>query len=169
MSFNGCEDEKRSALMPWEGRAAIAQEGKPASDSEQQARSFAKTMLHLWKLVRGYTADDIARLKEAGVRQVEAKAAKDFAEAEEKIANAAKAHAEAEAIRAKAACDLLTAKLEAVERVEAAISRIKQKGGAVAFSEDELRAIVLRTGEKYPGDAALKDPEKHVESVRVAT
>ena len=106
-------------------------------------------MKRLWASIKGYTSSDIDRLKEGGIRQVEGKGNLALAEAEAKIAEASKLHAEAERIRAEsyrikisANVELLKAQVDAFERFEAASSRIRQQGGEVAFSGEELKSLI---------------------------
>jgi hypothetical protein len=79
--------------MALEGSLTIAS-GKPP----EKKRWFQ----HWWRRFKGYTADDILRLKEAGIRMVEAEADLKVAEASKLKAEANKANAEAFQIRCQA-------------------------------------------------------------------
>lgn len=163
-----------SALIPWKGT-----ENAPATSRQpqQHPKSFFYFVAYCWRLLRGYTANDIDRLKEAGVRQVEAKAEKEHAEATAKIGTAAREHAEAEraraeaeklraearALRSKSEVENLLAQVEAFERVETAISRIKQRGGDVAFSKAEILRLVWRESEQMPADPEVREATKEIE------
>ncbi len=139
------DDEQPTALSPWKAKEVES----PANPQEFANKGFVRFMKRLWASIRGYTASDIDRLKEGAVRQVEGKGNLALAEAEAKIAEASKLHAEAEKIRAESQriqvgseIELLNAKVAAFERFEAATSRIRQQGGEVAFSSEELKALI---------------------------
>jgi hypothetical protein len=156
------QDDQTSALLAIKGVEKADVAGQPSN-------WFFRVVADCWRAVRGYAADDISRLKEAGVLQVEAKAQKDLAEAKEKIANAARLHAEAEkfrseayAIRVTADTNLLEAQVKALERIEAIISAIRQKGGSVAFDTNEIARHILRGLERFPNDPALKAAEREL-------
>jgi hypothetical protein len=143
------EETHSSALVPWKGK-----EREPSFDARSVVprKGFVALMQKWWSAIRGYTVEDIDRLKEGGVQQVEGKGRLAIAEAEAKLAEAAKLHAESEKykaeayhIRKAADRDMLSAQVEAFERFEAAISRIKQQGGEVAFSSEEIKSLIQLT------------------------
>jgi hypothetical protein len=168
------ETPKTSALIPWKGT-----ENAPSRSprSQQHPKSFFYFVAYFWRLLKGYTANDIDRLKEAGVRLVEGKAEKEHAEATAKIATAAREHgeaeraraeaeklrAEADLLRAKSDADSLLSQVEAFERVETAISKIKQRGGDVAFSKAEILRLVWRESERMPDDPEVRQATREIE------
>ncbi len=139
------DNEKPTGLSPWKAKEIAT----AAESTEFPNEGFIPFMKRLWASIKGYSASDIDRLKEGAVRQVEGKGNLALAEAEAKIAEASKLHAEAERIRAEsyriqlsANVDLLKAQVDAFERFETATSRIRQQGGDVAFSGDELKNLI---------------------------
>jgi len=129
----------------------------------QQEKATRAWHIQLWQWLRGYTGEDINRLKEAGVRRVEADADAKAAEARQKIseaernfaererikqeallkqAEAAKAIAEANKTNAEAMKIRMEAIVNAVEQLSAAASRIRQNGGDVFLDKDQLKRLI---------------------------
>lgn len=142
----------------------------PAGQEQKARRGFFKVLADIGKAIKGYTADDIGRLKEGGVQKVEGEGQKAIAEAQAKVAEAAKLHAEAELKRAEAElkrAEVSKAKAEAYATArkadgeyakdvaaawnsfQEAQSRIKQAGGSVSFDFEQIFHLLCR-GEQPP-------------------
>jgi len=159
------EESESSAIIPWTGRHRPTPDGKSVAIA---SKGFGSLMRQFWGWVCGNTASELSRLKEAGVRQVEAKAEKDFAEAQERLSIAAKNHAEADALRSRSESDRKksdaeTAKavIECVERVEAMMSRIRQSGGTINFDMIQLQKYLPTTPAQSPGDPRSEKTGDH--------
>jgi hypothetical protein len=159
-----------------EESAVVKKHAEPASVpeelEEEQAKATFGWLRTIWNWIRGQTASEARRLKEAGVRAVEGEAAKRVNEAKKLDAEAEKMYAETEQKRQEAALlELQRRKQEAqlegeqlekdieraeriadaAERVEKAISTIRQKGGDVAFDTEQLKRLLeaeLERGEE---------------------
>ena len=127
---------------------------------ESKARKGFFRTIGVWLgLLHDYTAEDINRLRKAGLRRVEAgadeahaKAYRTLAEAEKIWAEAEKIRAEGEAARIKAEGERAEAIARAVEHLRDTISRVKQQGGNVAFDEQQLLFLLARGREEFPKD-----------------
>lgn len=168
MSWNSEKEELGTqAMLPWNGRPSASAE---SANSIEEQKGFLRLMQCFWQAIKGYTATDIDRIKEAGVQKIEAQARKDHAEADAKIAAAARDHAEAEklraeadAIRCKAKNDQLITQAEAIERFSNAVSNIRRKGGDVGFSQKELIEYILLGAKKFPKDEGLSRDAKAIQ------
>lgn len=143
----------------------------PPKFKAQQQRSTFGLVGRLLKAIRGYTIDDIGRLKEAGVGMVEAEtkikestALKNLAEAErmyaeveeKRIENSIK-EAELQKLQAEARLvNAETSKTEAetvgiknkirevaLSRLLQAVSQIRQQGGDVMLDRKQLEKLLL--------------------------
>lgn len=135
----------------------------PENLNEQQKRATFNWLRNLWHKVKGYTASDVLRLKEAAIQNVEGEALKKLSEAKKNEAEAARLFAESERIKRESAIkdleiankkkslvDSITeedmSKLErvanATERLNNAISSIRQKGGDVGFDSETIKKIL---------------------------
>jgi hypothetical protein len=164
-------------LLPEEkaNSTVIRKKGTPISTvgKIKSRKGFFRTIGSFLGLLHDYTAEDIDRLKEAGVQIVESKAKKQYAEAMEKIAKAAELHAMAEVRNAEAQkiladADMVKAETlkiaketeieylakytESIERVNDAISKIKQKGGLVLFNKKQLDDLLKVGSLEFPND-----------------
>ena len=166
------DQEDYSSLVPWKGRQSPPEnDDAPYEEIEKIEQGFFATLRKLYRAIRGNTATDVSRLKEATIQQVEGPGRLQLAQAEAKIAEAAKlhaeaekAHAEAQKIKAEGQSALIdaetrsmTAKAEAVDRVLRAISKIRQEGGDVAFDEAELRTMLSMRESTETGQTKEKD------------
>ncbi|MAY75652.1 MAG: hypothetical protein CMJ31_13235 [Phycisphaerae bacterium] len=121
-------------------------------------RAFGRFCGRLLLWVRDRAEEDIGRLQEAGVRLVETRAELATAESRLKIGEAAEKHAAAEERRAaseerraharKTNAEARKQEIEnklteatALARLEDVISKIRQNGGDVRFSEEQLRLL----------------------------
>jgi len=135
----------------------------PDELSEQQEEATYGWWQTLWNKVRGHTASDARRLKEAAVNGVEGEAGKRMSEARKLDAEAQLLYAQAEEKRRDAALkkvkydrqvhelqgdqldediDRMERVANATERLANAISRIQQMGGDVAFDSEQLGALL---------------------------
>ncbi len=167
MTFSLSDESGKAKIV----KKTIDPAAVPKSFHDEQIHGTYNWFVRLWHAVRGYTANDIGRLKEAGVRLVEnesdlkaadvrkklAQAERSFAEAEYlrqaaalKRSKAEKKDAEAEAIRIKATTD-------ALDRFSDAVSRIRQQGGDVAFSLEQLENLIRDGYKKHPEDPNIKN------------
>lgn len=125
----------------------------------QQDEATEGLVRRVWGWIKGQTVEDVARLREAGVQLVEGEAATKVNQAKKLEAEARKAHAEADAIEQDTATKRLLLQIElrelnknnlddsgqvlnAVERVELSMSRIRQDGGSIAFDSDQLSKLL---------------------------
>lgn len=143
-----------------------------------QRRSFFRSVGTFLGLCRDYSVADIGRLKEAGVRVVEAKADDGAAVVVARLAAAAESHARAEVSKQNAATARikviaeskaklieaesirLTAMAEAMSTLKSVISEIRQSGGEVAFNEDELMRLLCAGREDFPDDRIIEQAEQ---------
>lgn len=140
----------------------------PQGQEKRARRSFGLVVQDIWNAVRGYTAEDVSRLKEGGIQIVEGKGRLPNAEAAVKVAEAAKLHAEAEEIRARAEKTQAEAgairsktRIEEIKGVASAYSdfvdvasKFKQAGGNVAFDMEQLQKLI---------DRALGEPRSELQ------
>lgn len=105
-------------------------------------KGFLRWVAEIIGLVQSYTADDISRLKEAGIGMVEAKTSEKNAMAVKLMAEAAEIHARTENERLKTKGNDTLKKAEALEKVAQVISIIKQNGGDVAFDLPDLMRLL---------------------------
>jgi uncharacterized protein (UPF0335 family) len=141
----------------------------PPSLEEQQQKATAGWWRTLLNKVKGYTASDASRLKEAAISGVEGESAKRVNEAKKLEAEAQMLHAEAEVKRQEAALKSLQIRKklfelednrldEDIERIERiadatehlanAISRIRQMGGDVGFDTSQLENMLKQIEKK---------------------
>ena len=145
---------------------------RPSATSQQQKqkeRAFFCTVRNAWNWLRGYTAEDVAKLKEAGIQKLQGEGLKPLAEARAKVGEAAERHANAEKLRAeaekaKAEADAIRRKADgeyakdisiAVQNVADAMSKIKQAGGTVAFDEQQLLKLLTEGQKRFPEDRQI--------------
>jgi hypothetical protein len=130
-------------------------------------------------LLKDYTAEDINRLKEAGVSKVEGHAKDINADAARKIAEAAKLHAEADLISAhkaktaadayavtrKADADYALSVADAIQKVADAMNNLRQKGGNTGFDEKQLIQLLLNAKREFPTDPQIENAsQEHLDS-----
>jgi len=153
----------------------------PPEQAQQTRRSFFRVLKDIWNAVKGYTADDIARLKEGGVQQVEGKGQTAVAEAKAKVAEAAERHAKAElnlaearkadaeayATKKKADGEYAKNVADAMVTVVEAMSRIKQAGGSVSFDLNQIERLLCQGKEEFPNDPQITSVQ--IESISEKT
>jgi hypothetical protein len=136
-------------------------------------RSFLRVIRDIWIAVKGYTADDINRLKEGGVQQVEGRGQTAIAEAKAKTAEAAERHAKAElnlaeAQKAKAEAYALKRKADgeyakdtaaALATVVETMSRIKQDGRRGSFDSPLPERLLDQAKMEFPADTHFHSVE----------
>lgn len=141
----------------------------PADAQEQQDKASRSFLRELLNKIKGYTAQDAKRLKEAAIQIAEGEAAQKVNEARKIEAEAQKIHAEADYKRQKAALKEIewrkslreieeckkNADIEnterqaaAIERLANAISVLKQKGGEVGFDKEQIENALKMLEEK---------------------
>jgi len=135
----------------------------PGELNNQQEEATFGWLRTIWNKVRGLTASEARRLKEAAVHGVEGEAAKRMNEARKLDAEAQLKYALAEEKRREAALkeleyerqarslqntqlyedvDRVERIADATERLADAISRIRQMGGDVAFDSDQFEKLL---------------------------
>lgn len=135
----------------------------PDKSAEQQKEASLGFWRTLWNKLHGHTASDARRLKEAAVdgvegeaairknkaRKLDAEAELIYAQAEEKLRDAALKALEYEKRAAELNGDQIDKDAErmerianATERVEKAISKIKQMDGDVALDQEQLSRLM---------------------------
>ncbi len=149
----------------------------PDEVASRQQEATVAWHVRLWRWLRGYTAEDINRLKEAGVSRVEAEtdakaaeaalkiseAHKNFAE-KEKIAQeallikaqAARTIAEADKIKAEAEKLRVDTVVDAIDRLSTAASRIRQSGGEIFLDKEQLEKLIRDAAKLSPNNKLLE-------------
>lgn len=155
MSWKPEEDERVSAAVPLIGRPIQTDGGPP------QEMPFKLSLRAIWGFIKGNTAYDVSRMREAGVQHVIGKGKKPAAEAELIVQEAAKTDAErqvklaeAYAIKKKADDDSMLARVNTLDKFVDTVSKLKQYGGDLGFDLEELQRTVFQTGQ--PARAAKK-------------
>jgi uncharacterized protein YdaT len=152
--------------------------------AQQQAQATIAWHIQLWRWLKNYSADDIERLKEAGVGRVEAEtdvkaaeamqrmseAQKNFAEKERiaqeaalKKAEFVKTMAEADKISAEATEIRMRTVMKALQDLTSAVSTIRQNGGEVFFDLKQLEKIIVDSARANPRNLELKDVREEIE------
>ncbi|MGO9202360.1 MAG: hypothetical protein ACLQM8_17675 [Limisphaerales bacterium] len=152
----------------------------PSGTPKKARRSSFRLLADICRAIGGYTAEDLARLKEGAVLQVEGKGQTAIAEAQAKVAEAAERHAKAEheraeAVKARAEAVKATAEAYAIKRkadgehakdmatavnqVAEAISRIKPPGGEFAFDIAQLEKLLSKGQRHFPDDKHIQTPD----------
>lgn len=146
--------------------AAKADVNAPSHPQQASIREigFARWLGSVIGLCKKYTAEDVSRLKEAGVQIVEYKAQTEGANARLVAAAASKVEEEVRRIAAEtrtrevsSQIENMVAAAEAVERVADAISKFRQNGGDVIFDMNEMRQLISRVLGDFPNDPRLGD------------
>jgi hypothetical protein len=149
----------------------------PVEVAEQQRQGTSCWHLRLLHWLRSYAADDISRIKEAGIdiKAAEAqlkvsKAVKNFAKEEfinqkAKLKKAAKAKTLAKAgkISAKAAQIREQNENTAVYRVSIATSKIRHNGGKIFLNKKEIEQHLLTALKTNPQNPKLLEAKKEIE------
>lgn len=145
MSWKPEEEEQVSAAIPLIGRPI-----DPDNDPKTQ-KSFWLSIRMIWAKVKGDTAYDVTRMREAGVQHVIGKGRKPAAEAELIVSEAVKTRAEAEvkiaaaaAIRSRAIDDSLRARSAAMKEFAETVTILKQAGGGIGFDFADLGRAVFQ-------------------------
>ena len=116
------------------------------NDAEvQKARAVANAN----RLAQVEKAKADARRQEARIAKLEADLKQ--AEVDQAVAATERLRIETQQLRQQGADRQRLAQIEAWERVEAAISRIEQKGGSVLFDPDNLKEILRDSMRFHPG------------------
>ncbi len=165
--------DRKNPFDPKEENVILRKRAEPASVPEEleedQTEATFGWLRQLWNWLKGHTATEARRLKEASVRKVEGEAAKSqkeakkidaeaeliYARKEKKKQEAKREELERLKERKKLETETLEQKAEnserianAFERVEKAISRIRQKGGDVALDDEQLQRLLEAEIEK---------------------
>ena len=124
--------------------AVIRRSFVPASDESTGDRRFALSGLKaIWARIVGHTAEDVSRLKEAGVSIAEGEARMRHAEAAAKEAEAAKLFQEAEAQKiSNAERRQNIAREDAIERYAQIEAALRMLGGSVAFDATQIQRLI---------------------------
>lgn len=156
----------------------------PAGDTPRQRRGFFRAIAEFLRLVKQDAASDAARLREAGVQNVELRNVGKAAEAQKNVADAAKLHAEADvahqeralaaervagaridnevkAAEAKAAiAEANTRRLrairEATEELRATLTSLRIASGELGFEREQLVRLLSQGLEEFPDDEVLR-------------
>jgi hypothetical protein len=151
-----------------------------AAVAEPLAAATLSVVETLISLIHAGIASDIGRIKESLIQRIEARTVGEQAEAAKKIeeateaanratlhkrrdgialaerrkaeAEAAKSEAEAEAILLRARNERMAAIADATAKLADVISRLRQHGGEVFFSEESLRRIIELGASELPND-----------------
>lgn len=158
--FGEAAETDDSVMVPLKGRPKD-DDGRP-EPSRTNREALKKVGQELYGLLLKDFVPDVSKLKDAFVDGFAARAQTKRAEALKTVAEAARTHEEADAIRRKSLTDADLAqaeaserRAEAVERVAAAISKIRQQGGDVAFTQENLKEIL-----GLPKDAHIPELEE---------
>ncbi|RXK79850.1 hypothetical protein EST62_13250 [Chlorobaculum sp. 24CR] len=165
MNHFPCEHQNDGAIIKKTAEPAPV----PTIVQEQQDHASRKWYQTLWDKVKGYTATDALRLKEAGIQTAEGEAAQRVNNAKKIEAEAQLLHAEADLKRQEAALkeiewrsalnNLQNSQVKeeienterqaaALERLANAISAIRQKGGDIGFDPNQLVNAIKTLEEK---------------------
>lgn len=159
------EDQKLSHKLIAKKAVFIEHENAP---SKKSRKGIIQTIGSILGLVKDYTVDDISRLKEAAVQDLENKANLKYAEAEAKLAEAANLHAEAElkkkqsqAVQLNTEADYALKMSEAIERVANAFKTLKQSGGSASVDTEQLLRIITRHEFESLNEEEIDNDEKN--------
>lgn len=156
----------------------------PPGDTPKQRRGFFRAIAVWLRLVKEDAAADAARLREAGLQNVELRNAEKAAEAARTVADAAKLHAEtdvAQQERALAAERVTGARIDnevkaaeakaaiaeansrrlrairvAAEELRATLTTLRLTSGELGFEREQLLQLLAQGLEEFPDDAVLQ-------------
>lgn len=136
----------------------------PGELKQQQDNATVGVLRRFWYALKGYTLDDIRRLKDAAVSMTEGKAGEQIGKAMKLEAEAAKIHAEAETVKQENAAkelqnqrerlavseretDEIERRAAALERLVKAIQILKINGGAIFLDGDQIENELKKLGQ----------------------
>jgi hypothetical protein len=145
----------------------------PQKLEKQQRKGTFRLFVKCWHWLKGYTADDIVRLKEAGLRKIEADNELKEAEAFKKMAEATESFARAEAIRQETALKKALSEGKVIDsidykevenaeqRLNSAINKIHLKGGRILIDNNAVKKLIEQGQNEFPNDKIIKVEDDH--------
>lgn len=175
MSFLPESDVEEEGRMIEKSAAPISV--PPALENKQKVATVG-WHIRLWRWLRGYAAEDIGRLKEAGVRQVEAEGDNKAAEAQQKISQAEKNFAEKDLIKQEALLKRAQAQktlaeagqirvvtvVDAMDRLSSIASRIRQNGGEIGLDQKQLEKFILDAASSGIESPEIEEAKEEIEN-----
>lgn len=169
-------DDPRSALIHKRLEAESLEEENLEQQQEEASVNF---LWRLWYRLRGYALDDIARLREAGISSVEAKADEQHVQNKKTDAEAEKAYMEAEMLKQKAAKQEmekrkeelnLEEKRQKLEKERLRIEREKAEAAerqaeALERIKDAIRTIKAKGGDVFFDSEQIEEELSRLDSL----